>query len=85
MIKIRQPGLQRHRRDREVLFQTGLPGLKRLTRKRYIDLGNDRLPGSRDLRGRRCRDTDPFFSLSQTRRVQDPSRANTMRRTLTLC
>lgn len=45
MIKIRQPGLQRHRRDREVLFQSGLAGLKRLTRKRYIDLGNDPLHG----------------------------------------
>eukprot|EP00066_Takifugu_rubripes_P028578 XP_011617844.1 PREDICTED: peroxisome proliferator-activated receptor gamma coactivator 1-beta isoform X2 [Takifugu rubripes] len=38
VIKIRQPGLQRHRRDREALFQSGLAGLKRLTRKRYIDL-----------------------------------------------
>lgn len=37
MIKIRQPGVQRYRRERETA------GLRRLTRKRYIDLGNERM------------------------------------------
>lgn len=38
VIKIRQPGAQRHRRERETVFQNGASGLRRLTRKRYIDL-----------------------------------------------
>ncbi|XP_034546081.1 peroxisome proliferator-activated receptor gamma coactivator 1-beta [Notolabrus celidotus] len=38
VIKIRQPGPQRHRRERETVFQNGPAGLRRLTRKRYIDL-----------------------------------------------
>lgn len=37
VIKIRQPGVQRHWRERETA------GLRRLTRKRYIDLGNERM------------------------------------------
>ncbi|KAK2848773.1 hypothetical protein Q5P01_008607 [Channa striata] len=38
VIKIRQSGLQRHWRERETVFQNGPAGLRRLTRKRYIDL-----------------------------------------------
>ncbi|KAM9357216.1 peroxisome proliferator-activated receptor gamma coactivator 1-beta [Symphorus nematophorus] len=38
VIKIRQPGIQRHWRERETVFQNGPAGLRRLTRKRYIDL-----------------------------------------------
>uniref|UniRef100_A0A3Q3F8E3 Peroxisome proliferator-activated receptor gamma coactivator 1-beta-like n=1 Tax=Labrus bergylta TaxID=56723 RepID=A0A3Q3F8E3_9LABR len=38
VIKIRQQGPQRHRRERETVFQNGPAGLRRLTRKRYIDL-----------------------------------------------
>ncbi|KAM3612434.1 uncharacterized protein V6R79_008303 [Siganus canaliculatus] len=38
VIKIRQQGVQRHRRERETIFQNGPAGLRRLTRKRYIDL-----------------------------------------------
>uniref|UniRef100_A0A096M8Q2 PPARG coactivator 1 beta n=1 Tax=Poecilia formosa TaxID=48698 RepID=A0A096M8Q2_POEFO len=38
VIKIRQPGPQRHRKEREIVFQNAPPGLRRLTRKRYIDL-----------------------------------------------
>ncbi|KAM3866849.1 peroxisome proliferator-activated receptor gamma coactivator 1-beta [Diretmus argenteus] len=38
VIKIRQPGVQRHWREREMLFQNGAGGLRRVTRKRYIDL-----------------------------------------------
>ncbi|XP_017285245.1 peroxisome proliferator-activated receptor gamma coactivator 1-alpha [Kryptolebias marmoratus] len=38
VIKIRQPGAQRHSRERETVFQNGPAGLRRLTRKRYIDL-----------------------------------------------
>lgn len=38
VIKIRQPGAQRHRRDRETVLQNGPAGMRRLTRKRYIDL-----------------------------------------------
>ncbi|XP_045886888.1 peroxisome proliferator-activated receptor gamma coactivator 1-beta [Micropterus dolomieu] len=38
VIKICQPGVQRHWRERETLFQNGPAGLRRLTRKRYIDL-----------------------------------------------
>uniref|UniRef100_UPI0037E95EF7 peroxisome proliferator-activated receptor gamma coactivator 1-beta n=1 Tax=Semicossyphus pulcher TaxID=241346 RepID=UPI0037E95EF7 len=38
VIKIRQQGAQRHRRERETVFQNGPAGLRRLTRKRYIDL-----------------------------------------------
>lgn len=41
VIKIRQPGVQRHWRERETMFQNGPAGLRRLARKRYIDLGND--------------------------------------------
>lgn len=41
VIKIRQPGVQRHWRERETVFQNGPAGLRRLARKRYIDLGND--------------------------------------------
>lgn len=41
MIKIRQPGAQRHRRERELVFQNGPAGGRRLTRKRYIDLGKE--------------------------------------------
>lgn len=41
VIKIRQPGVQRHWRERETVFQNGPAGLRRLTRKRYIDLGNE--------------------------------------------
>lgn len=37
VIKIRQPGVQRHWRERE------MAGLRRLTRKRYIDLGNEQV------------------------------------------
>lgn len=40
VIKIRQPAVQRHWRERETVFQNGPAGLRRLTRKRYIDLGN---------------------------------------------
>ncbi|XP_026186008.1 peroxisome proliferator-activated receptor gamma coactivator 1-beta isoform X2 [Mastacembelus armatus] len=38
VIKIRQSGVQRHWRERETGFQNGPGGLRRLTRKRYIDL-----------------------------------------------
>uniref|UniRef100_A0A8D3A1Z0 PPARG coactivator 1 beta n=1 Tax=Scophthalmus maximus TaxID=52904 RepID=A0A8D3A1Z0_SCOMX len=38
VIKIRQAGVQRHWRERETVFQNGPAGLRRLTRKRYIDL-----------------------------------------------
>ncbi|XP_062281744.1 peroxisome proliferator-activated receptor gamma coactivator 1-beta [Scomber scombrus] len=38
VIKIRQGGSQRHWRERETVFQNGPAGLRRLTRKRYIDL-----------------------------------------------
>ncbi|XP_071371304.1 peroxisome proliferator-activated receptor gamma coactivator 1-beta [Centroberyx affinis] len=38
VIKIRQSGVQRHWRERDTLFQNGAGGLRRLTRKRYIDL-----------------------------------------------
>lgn len=41
VIKIRQQGVQRHWRERETVFQTGPAGLRRLARKRYIDLGNE--------------------------------------------
>lgn len=41
VIKIRQGGVQRHWRERETVFQNGPAGLRRLTRKRYIDLGNE--------------------------------------------
>lgn len=41
MIKIRQSGGQRHRRERETVFQNGPAGIKRMSRKRYIDLGNN--------------------------------------------
>ncbi|XP_054453162.1 peroxisome proliferator-activated receptor gamma coactivator 1-beta [Anoplopoma fimbria] len=38
VIKIRQAGVQKHWRERETVFQNGPAGLRRLTRKRYIDL-----------------------------------------------
>ncbi|XP_029298019.1 peroxisome proliferator-activated receptor gamma coactivator 1-beta [Cottoperca gobio] len=38
VIKIRQTGVQKHWRERETVFQNGPAGLRRLTRKRYIDL-----------------------------------------------
>ncbi|KAF3838889.1 hypothetical protein F7725_010657 [Dissostichus mawsoni] len=38
VIKIRQAGVQKHWREREPAFQNAPAGLKRLTRKRYIDL-----------------------------------------------
>ncbi|KAI3351415.1 hypothetical protein L3Q82_020269 [Scortum barcoo] len=38
VIKIRQGGVQKHWRERETVFQNGPAGLRRLTRKRYIDL-----------------------------------------------
>ncbi|XP_033991307.1 peroxisome proliferator-activated receptor gamma coactivator 1-beta isoform X2 [Trematomus bernacchii] len=38
VIKIRQAGVQKHWREREPVFQNAPAGLKRLTRKRYIDL-----------------------------------------------
>uniref|UniRef100_A0A8C9YCI1 PPARG coactivator 1 beta n=1 Tax=Sander lucioperca TaxID=283035 RepID=A0A8C9YCI1_SANLU len=38
VIKIRQSGVQKHWRERETVFQNGPAGLRRLTRKRYIDL-----------------------------------------------
>ncbi|KAM7389356.1 hypothetical protein PAMP_023340 [Pampus punctatissimus] len=38
VIKIRQAGVQRHWRERETVFQNGPAGLRRLSRKRYIDL-----------------------------------------------
>ncbi|XP_029021413.1 peroxisome proliferator-activated receptor gamma coactivator 1-beta-like [Betta splendens] len=38
VIKIRQSGLQRHWRERDTVFQNGPGSLRRLTRKRYIDL-----------------------------------------------
>ncbi|XP_040029699.2 peroxisome proliferator-activated receptor gamma coactivator 1-beta isoform X2 [Gasterosteus aculeatus] len=38
VIKIRQAGVQKHWRERETVFQSGPAGLRRLTRKRYIDL-----------------------------------------------
>lgn len=38
VIKIRQPGPQKHRRERETVFNNSPTGLRRLTRKRYIDL-----------------------------------------------
>ncbi|XP_028315132.1 peroxisome proliferator-activated receptor gamma coactivator 1-beta [Gouania willdenowi] len=38
VIKIRQPGVQRHWKERETILQSGPAGLRRLTRKRYIDL-----------------------------------------------
>ncbi|XP_005808683.1 peroxisome proliferator-activated receptor gamma coactivator 1-beta [Xiphophorus maculatus] len=38
VIKMRQSGPQRHRKEREIVFQNAPPGLRRLTRKRYIDL-----------------------------------------------
>lgn len=47
VIKIRQPGVQRHWRERETVFQNGPTGLRRLTRKRYIDLGNEQTHGDK--------------------------------------
>uniref|UniRef100_A0A3Q1BDJ7 Peroxisome proliferator-activated receptor gamma, coactivator 1 beta n=1 Tax=Amphiprion ocellaris TaxID=80972 RepID=A0A3Q1BDJ7_AMPOC len=38
VIKIRQSGGQRHWRERETVFQNGPAGVRRVTRKRYIDL-----------------------------------------------
>ncbi|XP_074505127.1 peroxisome proliferator-activated receptor gamma coactivator 1-beta isoform X1 [Sebastes fasciatus] len=38
VIKIRQSGVQKHWRERETVFQNGPAGLRRLSRKRYIDL-----------------------------------------------
>ncbi|XP_041845466.1 peroxisome proliferator-activated receptor gamma coactivator 1-alpha [Melanotaenia boesemani] len=38
VIKIRQSGGQRHRRERDTVFQNGISSLRRMTRKRYIDL-----------------------------------------------
>ncbi|XP_061580733.1 peroxisome proliferator-activated receptor gamma coactivator 1-beta [Cololabis saira] len=38
VIKIRQAGSQRHRRERETVFQNGPGGVRRQSRKRYIDL-----------------------------------------------
>ncbi|KAM8909613.1 peroxisome proliferator-activated receptor gamma coactivator 1-beta isoform 2-T2 [Spinachia spinachia] len=38
VIKIRPAGVQKHWRERETVFQNGPAGLRRLTRKRYIDL-----------------------------------------------
>ncbi|XP_077588773.1 peroxisome proliferator-activated receptor gamma coactivator 1-beta [Stigmatopora nigra] len=38
VIKIRQTGIQRHRRERENVFQSVTTSGRRLTRKRYIDL-----------------------------------------------
>ncbi|XP_054648694.1 peroxisome proliferator-activated receptor gamma coactivator 1-beta [Dunckerocampus dactyliophorus] len=38
VIKIRQSGIQRHRRERDNVFQSAPASLRRLTRKRYIDL-----------------------------------------------
>ncbi|XP_049615329.1 peroxisome proliferator-activated receptor gamma coactivator 1-beta isoform X1 [Syngnathus scovelli] len=38
VIKIRQSGTQRHRRERENVFQSATMSGRRLTRKRYIDL-----------------------------------------------
>ncbi|XP_061748154.1 peroxisome proliferator-activated receptor gamma coactivator 1-beta [Nerophis ophidion] len=38
VIKIRQSGIQRHRRERENVFQSAQATLRRLARKRYIDL-----------------------------------------------
>ncbi|XP_035017027.2 peroxisome proliferator-activated receptor gamma coactivator 1-beta [Hippoglossus stenolepis] len=38
VIKIRQGGGQRHWREQETVFQNGPAGLRRLSRKRYIDL-----------------------------------------------
>ncbi|KAM4555281.1 peroxisome proliferator-activated receptor gamma coactivator 1-beta [Odontesthes bonariensis] len=38
VIKIRQAGVQRHRRERETVCQNGNAGLRRMSRKRYIDL-----------------------------------------------
>ncbi|XP_028271864.1 peroxisome proliferator-activated receptor gamma coactivator 1-beta [Parambassis ranga] len=38
VIKIRQPGVQKHWRERDALFQNGPSSLRRMTRKRYIDL-----------------------------------------------
>uniref|UniRef100_A0A3Q1HK39 Peroxisome proliferator-activated receptor gamma coactivator 1-beta-like n=1 Tax=Acanthochromis polyacanthus TaxID=80966 RepID=A0A3Q1HK39_9TELE len=38
VIKIRQSGGQRHWRERETVFQNGPAGVRRMTRKRYIDL-----------------------------------------------
>ncbi|XP_024116127.1 peroxisome proliferator-activated receptor gamma coactivator 1-alpha isoform X2 [Oryzias melastigma] len=38
VIKIRQSAVQRHRKERETVFQSSPTGLRRLTRKRYIDL-----------------------------------------------
>nr|XP_046261287.1 peroxisome proliferator-activated receptor gamma coactivator 1-beta isoform X2 [Scatophagus argus] len=38
VIKIRQPGGQRHWKERETVFLNGTAGIRRLTRKRYIDL-----------------------------------------------
>ncbi|KAG7234881.1 hypothetical protein INR49_003691 [Caranx melampygus] len=40
VIKIRQSGVQKHWREREPVFQNGPAGLRRLTRKRYIDLAS---------------------------------------------
>lgn len=42
MIKIRSSGVQKHWREREGVFQNGPVSPRRLTRKRYIDLGNER-------------------------------------------
>ncbi|XP_078116156.1 peroxisome proliferator-activated receptor gamma coactivator 1-beta [Sander vitreus] len=38
VIKIRQSGVQKHWREQETVFQNGPAVLRRLTRKRYIDL-----------------------------------------------
>jgi len=50
VIKIRQTGVQKHWRERETVFQNEPPGLRRLARKRYIDLGKGAGgPGARSL------------------------------------
>lgn len=51
VIKIRQAGPQRHWRERETLFQNGPGGPRRLTRKRYIDLGKEQLHTNTQNRG----------------------------------
>ncbi|XP_061642602.1 peroxisome proliferator-activated receptor gamma coactivator 1-beta isoform X1 [Phyllopteryx taeniolatus] len=54
VIKIRQSGIQRHRRERENVFQTTPAGGRRLTRKRYIDLAAQLMISHCTALGIRC-------------------------------
>ncbi|XP_034036858.1 peroxisome proliferator-activated receptor gamma coactivator 1-beta-like [Thalassophryne amazonica] len=50
VIKIRQSGSQRHHRDQETVSQNGIVGLRRLMRKRYIDMGKGCIQEQQELK-----------------------------------